>query len=127
MKPGSTSRDRELEAGASAHYEDPAYYTQAYKARLEDIRYYVGLAVANGGPILEYGCGNGRITLPIARAGVRVTGVDLSAPMLDDLRARLAAEPNSTRDLVRLKQGDMRELRLRERFPLVFCPFNTFL
>ena len=119
--------DRALEAGSSAHYEDPAYYTKTYRSRLKDVRYYVDLAVLSGGPVLEYGCGNGRIAIPIARSGVDVTGVDLSGPMLADFRKRLAAEPGEVRARVRLKQGDMRAVALRKRFPLVLCTFNAFL
>lgn len=120
-------RDRALEAGSAAHYEDPAYYTKTYKKRLEDVRYYVDLATESGGPVLEYGCGNGRIAIPIARACVPVTGVDLSAPMLADLRRRLRDEPDDVRDRVTLRRGDMRKVRVGQRFPLVFCTFNAFL
>ena len=120
-------RDRELEAGTSAHYEDPAYYTKTYQARVEDVRFYVDLAETAGGPVLEYGCGNGRISIPAARAGAKLTGVDLSAPMLADLRARLREEPEDVRARLTLRRGDMRTLRLKQRFPLVICPFNAFL
>ncbi|MFT3766744.1 MAG: class I SAM-dependent methyltransferase [Minicystis sp.] len=120
-------RDRELEAGTSAHYEDPAYYAKTYRGRVEDVRYYVDLAETAGGPVLEYGCGNGRITIPIARSGVSITGVDLSAPMLADLRARLREEPEAVRDRVTVRRGDMRAFRAGRRFPLIICPFNAFL
>jgi SAM-dependent methyltransferase len=125
--PPRARRDRALEAGSAAHYEDPAYYTKTYRGRVEDVRYYVDLAAQSGGPILEYGCGNGRIAIPVARAGVPVVGVDLSAPMLADLRERLAEEPPEVRARVRARRGDMRTARLRERFPMVFCAFNSFL
>lgn len=120
-------RDRALEAGSAAHYEDPAYYTKAYRDRVDDVRYYVDLAVENGGPILEYGCGNGRIAIPIARRGVDVTGVDLSAPMLADFKRRLKAEPEDVRARTHLRRGDMRAAHLGKKFPLVFCTFNAFL
>jgi SAM-dependent methyltransferase len=123
----SPHRDRELEAGTAAHYEDPAYYSKAYRTRFEDVRYYVALAEERGGPVLEYGCGNGRITIPIARAGVAAVGIDRSAPMLADLRARLGAEPAEVRRRVAVRRGDMRAVRLGRRFPLVICPFNAFL
>ncbi|WP_050436364.1 class I SAM-dependent methyltransferase [Chondromyces crocatus] len=119
--------DAELEAGTSAHYEDPAYYQQTYARRTEDVAYYVDLASKHGGPILEVGCGNGRITLPIARLGLDIVGVDRSAPMLDDLRRRMQQEPTHTVDRIDVRRGDMRRLRLGRRFPLVICPFNAFL
>jgi cyclopropane fatty-acyl-phospholipid synthase-like methyltransferase len=114
-------------AGTSAHYEDPAYYTRTYAQRTEDVRYYVDLAVAHGGPVLEYGCGNGRITIPVAREGVSVTGVDIAAPMLRDLRQQIRREPPEIAARIDLRRGDMRRLRLDRRFPLVICPFNAFL
>jgi SAM-dependent methyltransferase len=120
-------RDHELEAGSSAHYEDPAYYTKTYRRRVEDVRYYVELAVERGGPVLEYGCGNGRITIPLGRSGVDVVGVDLSEPMLADLRQRLVDEPAEVRERVDVRRGDMRVVDLRRRFPLIVVPFNAFL
>ncbi|HEY6462644.1 MAG TPA: class I SAM-dependent methyltransferase [Polyangiaceae bacterium] len=120
-------RDRELEAGSLAHYEDAAYYTATYARRLEDAAFYVDLAVKSGGPVLEYGVGNGRIALPIARHGVAVVGVDHSRPMLADLKARLAREPAEVRARVKAVRGDMRRVALGRRFPLVVCTFNTAL
>jgi SAM-dependent methyltransferase len=119
--------DRELEVGSRAHYEDPAYYTATYRRRIDDVQFYVGLATRIGGPVLEYGVGNGRIALPVARHGVEVFGVDLSSAMLTDLRSRLDAEPEDVRDRVRLRRGDMRTVKINERFPLVTCPFNAAL
>ncbi len=123
----SKRRDRELEACSLAHYEDPAYYTANYADRIDDAAFYVTLARASGGPVLEYGVGNGRIALPIARHGIVVVGVDHSAPMVADLRARLAREPAEVRARVRVVRGDMRRVRLRRRFPLVVATFNTVL
>ncbi|HEY4016230.1 MAG TPA: class I SAM-dependent methyltransferase [Polyangiaceae bacterium] len=120
-------RDRELEAGSRAHYEDPTYYAYTYANRIEDVALYVDLARRAGGPVLEYGIGNGRIALPIARHGIDVVGVDLSAAMLADLRARLGREPEAVRRRVRAGRGDMRTKRLGRRFPLVICTFNTAL
>ena len=125
--PQRRRHDPELQAGTSAHYDDPAYYTKTYRSRLEDVRYYADLAAARGGPVLEMGCGNGRITLPVARLGVEVTGVDLSAEMLSDLRARLRDEPDDVRARVSVRRGDMRSIKIKRRFPLVICPFNAFL
>src|SRR5579863_6751321 len=51
---------REIAAGSLAHYEDPAYYTATYARRIEDVAFYVDLARRAGGPVLEYGVGNGR-------------------------------------------------------------------
>ena len=121
------TRDFELEAGSRAHYEDPTYYTSTYARRIDDVQYYVTLATKAGGPVLEYGVGNGRIALPVARHGVEITGVDLSRAMLGDLRARVARETPEVRARVTLRRGDMRSAHLKKRFALVYCPFNTAL
>jgi SAM-dependent methyltransferase len=113
--------------GAKGHYEDPAYYAKTYKDRRHDIDYYVRLARQSKGPVLEYGVGNGRIALHVARAGIELFGVDLSRPMLDDFEERLKLEPKQVRARVSLAQGDMREYRLGRRVPLVYAPFNCFL
>lgn len=121
-------RDLELEAGATAHFEDPAWYTKSYARRREDAAYYRALAKKKRAKaVLEYGIGNGRIAIPLARDGVAVTGIERSAPMLGDLRARLAKEPSDVRARVSLKRGDMRNVTTGKRFPLVICPFNVVL
>ncbi len=123
----SAGVDRELEAGSLAHYEDPAYYTSTYASRLEDVAFYVGLAQKCRGPVLEYGIGNGRIALPIARHGIAIVGVDHSQPMVRDLKARLSVEDEDVRQRVRVVRGDMTRVQLRRQFPLVLCTFNTAL
>jgi SAM-dependent methyltransferase len=120
-------RDAELEAGSDAHYGDPRYYASTYADRDDDVAYYVTLASAHGGPVLEYGCGNGRILLPLAQSGLQVTGVDRSVSMIADLRQRLRKLEPAVRKRVRARRGDMRSVNLKQRFPLVLCTFNTFL
>jgi SAM-dependent methyltransferase len=137
--------DKELEVGSRAHYEDPAYYTKTYQKRADDVAFYVSLAEKYArrkrgsdrvtrrglrpafGTVLEYGAGNGRVALPVARAGASVTALDLSRPMLDDFAKRLAAEPLGVRRRVTLRHADMKLARLARRFDLVTCPFNAFL
>lgn len=122
-----SKRDRELEAGARAHFEDAAYYTQTYADRTDDVAYYARLA-ARHEHVLEHGIGNGRVAIPIARAGTRVTGIDRSREMLADLRERLRSEPADVRRRVVAKRGDVRTAKVAgKRFPLVLCPFNTAL
>jgi SAM-dependent methyltransferase len=115
------------DAGALAHYSDPAYYSKTYGNRRHDVDFYVRLARRSRGPVLEYGVGNGRVALGIARAGIEIFGVDLSRTMLDDLEKQLADAPPKLRSRVHLTHGDMREVRLARRFPLVIAPFNALL
>jgi SAM-dependent methyltransferase len=119
--------DKELEAGSRAHYDDAAYYTKAYLRRTEDVDFYVKVARRIGGPVLEYGAGNGRIALPLARAGLSITGVDLSAEMLEDFARLRASEAPEVRRRITLRRGDMRSVRLRRRYRLILCTFNSLL
>lgn len=84
-------------------------------------RFYVEEARRAGGPVLELACGTGQLLLPIARAGVRVVGLDLSASMLRSARERLRSEE------AELVEGDMRDFNLEERFGLVFVARNSLL
>lgn len=115
------------DAGALAHYSDPAYYTKTYGGRRHDVEYYLRLARDSGGPVLEYGVGNGRVALALAQAGIDVEGVDLSRAMLDDLAATLAKRPSQVRARVRHHHADMRAFVSERRFPLVIVPFNGIL
>jgi SAM-dependent methyltransferase len=124
---GLSELGRAGDRGALAHYQDPAYYAKAYSGRRKDVDFYVQAARHAGGPVLEYGVGNGRVAIPMARAGAEVVGVDLSRPMLSDLAARLEREPREVRERVSWVHGDMRSVRLGRRFALVVAPFNTVL
>ena len=90
---------------------------------LEDVEFYVDEAVRSGGPVLELGVGTGRIAVPVARAGVRVVGVDSSEGML--AVAREQAELAGVE--LDLRLGDLRDPPVEEEFALVVIPFRTLL
>jgi SAM-dependent methyltransferase len=96
----------------------------AYGAR-KDMAFYVDCARRTGGPVLELGCGTGRVLLPIARAGISITGVDGSRLMLDRCREKLAAEPEEVRARVSLHLADGAEFSTTGKFPLVIAPFRV--
>jgi SAM-dependent methyltransferase len=101
------------------------YYDDAYAAmRLVDAPFYVDLAKETGGPVLEIGCGTGRVLLDTARAGIEIHGLDQSAPMLAVLREKIAREEPAVRKRITLHAGDMRDFRLDRRFALVTIPFR---
>jgi SAM-dependent methyltransferase len=102
------------------------YYDGAYAAMkdLVDTAFYCELARQYRGPVLEIGCGTGRILRAIAREGIEIHGVDNSAPMLATLKESLARETPEVRDRISLHAGDMRDFRLGRRFPLVTIPFR---
>lgn len=106
-------------------YRDPVVYDLEYADHDEDRAYYAGLARRFGGPVLELGCGTGRLSVEMARAGVSVEGVDLSEGMLSGLERRLAAEPPEVRARVRTRRADFRELTSDTRYPLIVWPFNA--
>ncbi|HWV25164.1 MAG TPA: class I SAM-dependent methyltransferase [Thermomicrobiales bacterium] len=73
-----------------------------------DIDILTSFAQAVGDPILEVGCGSGRIVLPLAEAGFHVTGIDTSRPMLDRAGRRVAE--HGLGDRVHLVEADMRTM-----------------
>jgi len=87
---------------------------------------FVEMAQTAGGPVLEVGCGIGRVLIPIARAGEEITGLDLSPSMLAVCRHNLAQESTETQARVRLVEGDMRDFDLTQQFALITLPFRPF-
>jgi ubiquinone/menaquinone biosynthesis C-methylase UbiE len=77
--------------------------------------------------VLELGAGTGRITLPIAEAGIRIAALDLDVGMLDTLRQKVAGLSANAAARVSLHQGDMRSFTLGESFKLIIIPFRAFL
>lgn len=109
----------EEEYSRLARYYDAAY--AAHPALAGDAGFYLQLAHEAAGPVLELGCGTGRVLLEIARAGFPCTGVDASQAMLAALRGkpfprslRLACSPMQTFDL-----GS-------DRFSLIYSAFRAF-
>ncbi len=77
-------------------------------------------------PLLEIGCGTGRVLLPLARAGHEITGLDLSPHMIERCRAKLDTEQQEVRDRVRVLTADMTSFDLHRRFAMVISPFGGF-
>jgi SAM-dependent methyltransferase len=99
----------------------PAYSERA------DIDFYLQYCVAACGPTLELGCGTGRILLPAAEAGCRITGLDISTHMLTQSQQKLQRKSLAVQNRVQLVQGDMTSFDLAESFHLVIVPFRAFL
>jgi SAM-dependent methyltransferase len=91
-----------------------------------EIEFYVGRAIASGGPVLEVACGTGRVAWPIARAGIAIVGLDLSAAMLEVAEGKRAAEGRDVRERARFVSGDMTGFDLGETFALALVPFRAF-
>lgn len=109
-------------------YEQLARYYDFVHAELTaDIGFILTQAARNRGPILELGCGSGRLLIPLARAGYQIVGLDNSPAMLDLARQKLAAEPEEVRQRVTLVEADMTELDWSSRFAFIFVPYNTLM
>lgn len=103
-----------------------ALYDAVY-ADVDDAALWRAIAdVAGDAPLLELGCGTGRVLLPLARDGHEVTGLDVSPQMLEYCRAKLQVESAETRDRVTLVAADMTSFDLGRNFGAIFCAFNSF-
>jgi SAM-dependent methyltransferase len=108
-------------------------YDALHADRTADAAYYAREAAAAGGPVLEVGCGTGRVALAIARAGVEVTGIDRDPALLSLAAAKwkVAASAversagSATARLV-LVCADMRAYAFRRPFSAVMMPFRVF-
>ncbi len=112
-------------------YQDSPFVAQLYDQVIPyrdrpDVEFFVDFAQDSGGPILEVGCGTGRVLIPTARAGIPITGLDLSEYMLEVCQQRLKDESREVQDQVTLIQGDMRDFSLGKTFSLVTTPFRPF-
>jgi SAM-dependent methyltransferase len=116
---------------ASGGYQENAFIADLYDLippyrERSDLTFYVDTARETGGPVLEVGCGTGRVLIPTARLGIDIVGLDLSPSMLDMCRKRLSQEPEEVQARARLIEADMRDFNLGETFRLVTIPFRPF-
>jgi SAM-dependent methyltransferase len=100
----------------------PALYHAHHSLHMEDLDFWLYLAERQGGPILELGCGTGRILVPLAQHGYHVYGLDRDAAMLAYLRSQV---PEKQRTAIHIWQANLARFRLTESFPLILLPCNT--
>lgn len=118
---------------APGFYLRPGLHVETYDAQHEtipggdDVSFFRGLAERAGGPVLELGCGTGRVATPLAEAGFEVVGLDRSAPMLAVAAERRRVLPVVVRRRLRFVEGDMTDFRLARRFALAFAAFRVFM
>jgi SAM-dependent methyltransferase len=101
------------------------FYDLDYAGYDDDLQLIQQTAARCGSPILELGCGTGRLLLPLAAEGFSVTGVDASGAMLEVARQKASAQGVDGRVTV-IKQN-MRELDLELRYRLAFAAINSFM
>lgn len=104
------------------------YYDESplVRGRTQDVAFYRDAVREFGDPVLELGCGTGRITMALAQMGKRVTGLDLSERMLERAARKRSMLHTEERERVHLVQGDMAKFDLGEKFRLIIIPFRPF-
>lgn len=111
---------RETPYGTSDFIHSAEFYDRINQHDF-DLSFYRERCLAVGGPVLELCCGTGRLTVPLAVAGVPITGLDISVSMLFRAREKATAAGAS----VTWVRADMRDFDLGRRFALIFIPFNS--
>jgi len=92
----------------------------------DDIAFYRAKAKEFSGPVLELGCGTGRVTIPLAEDGNEIWGLDLSETMLAQFRGKLAPLPASIAARTHIVHGNMANFDLGRKFDLIIAPFRAF-
>jgi len=101
----------------------PELYHAHHTSDREDIQFWMDLAKSKGGPILELGCGTGRVLAELAQQGYQTWGLDYQHSMLTCLMKHL---PGSLHVAPHIIQADMAAFQFAIRFPLIILPCNTF-
>ena len=114
---GAMQRDEIWDAEAAREYDTPGAGMFAPEVLGPTVDRLA--ALANGGRALEFAIGTGRVAIPLARQGVPVTGIELSRPMIDQLRTKV---DEATIPVV---PGDMSTVTAPGRYTLVYLVYNT--
>jgi SAM-dependent methyltransferase len=93
----------------------------------QDIAFFNDITAETAGPVLELGCGTGRLSLPLAVTGMDVAGIDISFSMLATFRKKLMQLPAPTARRVSLVRADMRRFSLKKKFACAICSSNSLL
>ena len=100
----------------------PELYHAHHSRHLEDLPFWLDLAAQAGDPVLELGCGTGRVLIPLAQAGYHSIGIDHDLAMLQFLRASIGKiKPRPW-----FIAADITRFNLAVQFPLIILPCNTF-
>ena len=122
--------DNQPSTDGEAPYDDWAdLYDKVYAYLDYDIGFYVQQAEASGGPVLELGCGTGRISLALAEAGFDVTGVDISPRMVAQASAKaksLSLVSQATFVVGDMADHDASGSGTEGAFAMVCFPFRSF-
>ena len=112
---------KDLIPDGSEVYFDGKNYDAENSTIRDDIPFYIEMAKKAKGLVLEIACGTGRITIPAAKAGADITGLDFSAALLAH------AKEKSKKEGLKIKwvKADCRNFKLGRKFDLIYMPFNS--
>lgn len=91
-----------------------------------DIAFYLAKAKELGGPVLELGCGTGRVSIPLAEDGNEIWALDLSDEMLAQLRGKLKQLSAPAIQRLHIVHESMVGFDLGRKFDLIIVPFRAF-
>lgn len=120
MKIKSSNRYKSIKSPEPI-YRNGRIYNAQHKNFKVDIPFYIGQCTKHGGPVLELACGTGRVTIPIAKEGIDITGIDISPGMLT------VAKENAEEMAIKIVfiRADIRKFNLRKKFSVIIFPFNA--
>jgi ubiquinone/menaquinone biosynthesis C-methylase UbiE len=101
------------------YYEKAAELYEQMQIAYDDYDLFREQAFMYGSPVLELCCGSGRLTLPLARAGLKITAVDLSQDMLDSMETQLSRKYRKIEKNIERICGDMTKLSLDKKFNFI--------
>ncbi|MFC6651935.1 class I SAM-dependent DNA methyltransferase [Paenibacillus rhizoplanae] len=101
-------------------YQDPVNYDLEFGGEEDKYQFYLELARSNPGEVLELACGTGLTTIPLAKAGIKMTGVDISSAMLAHARLKAEGLP------VTFIESDARTFESDKRFAMIYLTGNAF-
>ncbi len=100
-----------------------AVWTDTAASTRANLAFYVDAYLAEPGPVVELGVGDGRIAVPAASRGRAVIGIDLSTAMLE--RCRRRAEDAGVLERLTLRRADFRRFELEEPAGLIALPYHS--
>jgi SAM-dependent methyltransferase len=105
------------DAAMASRYDDPTSPMFSHQVLGPTVDFLA--SVAGDGPVLEFAIGTGRVAVPLAERGISVSGIELSTPMVHQLRRKAPPEQ------IPVVIGDMATTRIDGQFTLVYLVFNT--
>lgn len=107
--------------GTIAHY-----YDAENTDKFDDITLYLELAQQYDGPIIDIGCGTGRVMIPLAREGYTVHGIDTEMAMLERARRVMDTDQQLASNMI-LHHGDVLTYDMDTKFGLTLVPYNGLM